>query len=71
MTTVTTVLIFCLPFVLGSVWAIVDAGLREFGSPARRALWVLVAAVPFVGVLVYLAVGRRQGRRAARPSISD
>ena len=59
---VTTVLAICLPFVAASIWAIIDAGLRDFGSPARRAVWVLVAAIPFVGVLLYLLAGRRQGR---------
>ena len=57
-----------IPFVGGTLWAIVDAARREFTSLAEKAAWVMVAAVPFVGFLVYLLLGFR---RVAKPSPSD
>jgi len=65
LTTFTTVLAISIPFFAATVWAIVDAGLRDFGSMGRKALWMLVAAIPFIGVLIYLIVGLRQGKRPA------
>jgi hypothetical protein len=51
------------PFFILTVWAIVDALQRDFGSTGRKAMWALIAAVPFVGALIYLLFGLRQGRK--------
>jgi hypothetical protein len=51
------------PFFLLTVWAIVDALTKDFGTQGRKALWALVAAVPFVGAPVYLLFGFRRGRK--------
>jgi hypothetical protein len=37
--------------------------MKDFGTTGRKALWALVASVPFVGAVVYLLVGFRQGRK--------
>lgn len=64
--TALTVLVASVPFFILTVWALVDVFVKEFGSTGRKALWALVAAVPFVGALVYLAFGFRQGRKPER-----
>ena len=56
-----------IPFLGGTVWAIVDAARRDFASLAEKAVWVMVAAVPFVGFLVYLLLGLRRGAKPAAP----
>jgi hypothetical protein len=60
-----TLLGVSLPFFAATVWAIVDAALRDFGTTGRKAFWMLVAAVPFIGVLIYLIFGLRRGKRPA------
>ncbi len=61
--TIMVVVALSIPFVGGTVWAVVDAARREFGSLAEKAIWIMVAAVPFVGFLVYLLLGLRRGVR--------
>lgn len=56
-----------IPFLGGTLWAILDAARREFRSLGEKALWILVAAVPFVGFVVYLLLGFRRG---AKPTAS-
>lgn len=51
------------PFFLLTVWAIVDVLMKDFGTTGRKALWALVAAVPFIGAVIYLLIGFRQGRK--------
>ena len=61
--TALTVLVASVPFFILTVWALVDVFMKDFGSTGRKALWVLVAGFPFVGALIYLLVGFRQGRK--------
>jgi uncharacterized membrane protein len=50
-------------FVLTCV-AILDIARKDFGSIQMKALWgLLVAMVPFIGVLIYFIVGFRKGKR--------
>jgi uncharacterized membrane protein YhaH (DUF805 family) len=58
-----TFIVACIPFLLFTVWAIVDVLMKYFGTTGRKALWALVASVPFIGAVVYLLVGFRQGRK--------
>jgi len=53
------------PFLILTVWAIVDALQKDFGSTGRKTLWALIAAVPFVGAPVYLLFGFRRGRKGS------
>jgi hypothetical protein len=53
------------PFFIFTVWAIVDALQKDFGTTGRKALWVLIAAVPFAGAPIYLLFGFRKGRKTA------
>ncbi len=62
-----TILIFlalCVPFVIGTIWAVVDVAQKDFGSPGAKAVWWVIASIPFVGFLAYLLVGFRRGRKA-------
>ncbi len=65
--TAMVVVALSIPFLGGTVWAIVDAARREFPSLGEKGLWVMVAAVPFVGFVVYLLLGFRRG---AKPTAS-
>ncbi|MDD2603263.1 MAG: PLDc N-terminal domain-containing protein [Desulfobacterales bacterium] len=63
--TLSTFLALVVPFFFATIWALVDSIQKEFGSPGRKVLWVVVAGVPFVGFIVYLLFGFRQGRKPA------
>ena len=53
-------------FFLLTCVAILDIARKDFGSIEMKALWAfIVALVPFIGVLVYLVVGRTRGQRTA------
>jgi len=53
-------------FFLMTCAAILDIARKDFGSMEMKALWVfIVALVPFIGVLVYIIIGRRKGRLPA------
>ena len=43
----------CIPFFIATVWAI--AG--------KKALWWVIASVPFAGFIVYLIFGFRKGKK--------
>ena len=58
-----TFILVCIPFFLMSVWAIVNAAEKDFGSMRRKALWLAVAAIPFVGFIIYFPLGARQGKK--------
>ena len=50
-------------FFLMTCMAILDIARKDFGSIEMKALWVfIVALVPFIGVVVYIFIGRRKGR---------
>jgi hypothetical protein len=60
-----SLVVAAIPFFLLTVWALVDALTKDFGSTGRKVAWACVAAVPFLGALVYLAFGYRRGRKTA------
>lgn len=53
----------CVPFFLATVWAIVDVAQKDFGTVGKKALWWIVASVPFIGFMVYLVFGFRKGKK--------
>jgi len=63
--TLGTFLALVVPFFLGTVWAVVDAAQKEFGTLGRKVAWVVVAGIPFVGFIVYLLFGFRRGKKPA------
>jgi hypothetical protein len=60
-------LALCIPFFLGTVWAIIDVAQKDFGSTREKAIWWVVASVPFLGFLIYLIVGCRKGKKSENP----
>lgn len=53
-------------FVAITWWSLRDAFAREFSSSNEKMLWIqLVTIIPFLGVLAYLAFGRKRGRKTA------
>ncbi len=59
--TITTVLILTIPFFAGTLWAVVNAAQKEFATLGQKALWVIVAGIPFVGFIIYFLFGARKG----------
>jgi uncharacterized membrane protein YhaH (DUF805 family) len=55
-------------FYLLTVLAIVDIIRKDFGTIGEKALWGLIAVVPFIGWLVYLIFGFRKGKK---PEVGD
>lgn len=45
--------------------AITDVLRKDFGSTRAKAIWGLVAIVPFIGWVVYLLFGFRKGKAAS------
>jgi uncharacterized membrane protein YhaH (DUF805 family) len=50
-------------FYLLTVLAIIDIIRKDFGTIGKKALWGLIAIVPFIGWLVYLIFGFRKGKK--------
>ncbi len=66
----TTVIIISIGiiFYLIACLAILDIARKDFGSIGKKALWGITAAfVPFIGCILYFAVGARQGRKKSSP----
>ena len=51
-------------FYLLTVLAVIDIIRKDFGTIGKKALWGLIAVVPFIGWLVYLIFGFRKGKKA-------
>jgi hypothetical protein len=58
-------LALCIPFLIVTVWAIVDVAQKDFGTVGKKALWWVIVSVPFVGFVVYLIFGFRKGKKPA------
>jgi hypothetical protein len=56
-------LVVCVPFFIGTVWAVLDVAQKNFATFRTKALWWLVASVPFAGFIVYLLFGMRKGKK--------
>ena len=54
-----------IPIMLLTLWAIVDAAKREFETTGKKVLWLFVAAIPYVGFLIYFIFGCRKGKKPA------
>ena len=53
----------CIPFVLLTIWGIVDAAQKEFATIGTKVFWIAIASIPFIGFMVYLIFGYRKGKR--------
>jgi uncharacterized membrane protein YhaH (DUF805 family) len=50
-------------FYLLTILAIVDIVRKDFGTIGKKALWGIIALIPFVGWLIYLIFGFRKGKK--------
>ena len=69
METVVVFLGISIPFFLMTIWAIVDVALKDFGTIKKKALWGVIASIPFIGFIIYLIFGFRKGKKSKTPSI--
>jgi hypothetical protein len=60
------VLVVSVPFFILTVWALVDVFMKDFKTIGRKVVWALVAGFPFIGGIIYLIFGFRQGRKPDR-----
>lgn len=44
-------------------WAIIDVLLKKFDSIEKKAVWGIIAFIPFIGWPLYFLFGRKQGIR--------
>ena len=58
-----------IPFFLMTIWAIVDVAQKDFGTVKKKVLWGVIAAIPFIGFIVYLIFGFRKGKKSETPGI--
>ncbi len=57
-----TIIIIGLFFLILTWLAILDISRREFSGPNLKLIWgMVVCMVPFLGVIMYLIIGRRTG----------
>jgi hypothetical protein len=61
--TVGVVVLLTVPFFFLTIWAIVDCLQKDFGTIGKKALWGIIAAVPFVGSPLYFIFGYRKGKK--------
>jgi uncharacterized membrane protein YhaH (DUF805 family) len=53
----------CIPFLLATIWALVDCAQRDFADLRTKVIWMVVAGIPFIGFIIYLAFGLRKGKK--------
>jgi hypothetical protein len=56
-------ILISIPFFVCTIWAIVNAAQRDFGTLGKKVAWMLIAGIPFVGFIPYFAIGMRQGKK--------
>lgn len=67
-----TVVVFIsisIPFFLMTILAIVDVAMKDFGTIGKKALWGVIASIPFIGFIIYLIFGFRKGKKPKTPDI--
>ena len=61
--TVGVFIMLCVPFFAMTIWAVVNAAEKDFSSIKQKAIWLIIAAIPFVGFLIYFPFGARKGKK--------
>jgi hypothetical protein len=62
--TIKIVLGISVPFLLATLWAVIHVAQKEFGSLREKVLWMMIAAIPFIGFILYLIFGFRKGKKS-------
>ncbi|MBR9982440.1 MAG: PLDc N-terminal domain-containing protein [Desulfatitalea sp.] len=52
-----------LAFYLVTCWAILDISRKDFGGIEKKAGWAAASLIPFIGPIIYLALGYRKGKK--------
>ena len=50
-----------------TIWAIVNVAQKDFGTIKKKALWGVIASIPFIGFIIYLIFGFRKGKKPKTP----
>ena len=58
-----TFIAMTIPFLLLTVWMLVDISMKQFKSTGEKAAWWLIALIPFIGWFIYLIFGFRRGKK--------
>ncbi len=61
----TGVLFFLLTFC-----AVLDIARKDFGSINKKFLWGFIALIPFIGPIIYFALGFRRGKKPQSSALS-
>ena len=61
--TFTVIITISIPFFLLTIWAIVNVAQKDFGTIGKKAVWVAIASIPFIGFIIYLIFGFRKGKK--------
>ena len=61
--TIYAILGICTLFILLTLWAILDAARRDFGAMEKKAAWIFISAIPFIGFIIYLIFGLKRGKK--------
>jgi hypothetical protein len=61
--TIKMILGLSVPFLLATLWAVIHAAQKEFCSLREKVLWMMIAAIPFIGFIIYLIFGFRKGKK--------
>lgn len=56
-------LVLLIPFFFLTLWAIVDVARKDFETQGKKAMWWIVASIPFIGFLPYFLFGARKGKK--------
>lgn len=67
-----TVVVFIsisIPFFLMTILAIVNVAQKDFGTIGKKALWGVIASIPFIGFIIYLIFGFRKGKKPKTPGV--
>jgi hypothetical protein len=57
-------------FFLLTFCAVIDIARKDFGSINKKFLWGFIALIPFVGPIIYFALGFRRGKKFEPPALN-
>jgi len=61
--TALTFIAMTIPFLLLTIWMLVDISMKQFKSTGEKAAWWIITLTPFIGWLIYLIFGFRRGKK--------
>jgi hypothetical protein len=57
-------------FFLLTFLAIFDIAWKDFGSLGKKAFWGFITLTPFIGPIIYFAIGFRKGKKPKPPTLN-